>query len=154
MSSSSAFAQAALAIMLLFMAGSSFSLGIFIPAVEAASQPPDILFGVWEAAMGAMHFFSAPVTILSGLYLDADNGQVFGIPLPPSALSKTTRVRLLSFISLLSFSCFAIAAHGAAYSIPSTLFTGVFLQAFPLAIGKLPFFTFSSLPTVLVSLDT
>lgn len=133
------YVQGALVSLLMFLAGSTFALGVFIPSVEAAADPPHVLDGVWETAMGAMHFLSGPIMIVTGIYLDNGSQHVLGDPQMPWSLSKTFRVRLLSLISLLAFASFSIAALGSATSSSHAIFVGVSMQSFPLAIGKLCF---------------
>ncbi|CAN8071670.1 unnamed protein product [Agarophyton chilense] len=121
-----------LAILLLLLAGSTFSLGLFIPGVEAAAKPGQHLDGIWETAMGAMHFLSGPIMILCSLYLDA--GVESSSRLVPLSRSKNFRLRVVNLICVVAFASFSISASGAAHSNRVALFSGVAVQAFPLAI--------------------
>ena len=129
--------QAVLSTMLMFGIGSTFALSVFIPAVEAAADPPNSLNGVWEAAMGTMHFVSAPAMIIASVFLDGGTQHVVGSTHTPSFSFTTFRARLLCFISLLCYVCFALSAFGSAFSNSAFLFSGVALQGLPLAIGKI-----------------
>lgn len=132
--SKAALLHGALACVIMLVAGSTFALGVFTVVVEEKANPPHSLNGVWETAMGLMHFASAPIMIATGIYLDNGKNDVASVSQQPWHLFKTGRVRILCIISTFSFASLGVATYGAANSVAWALYFGVGMQAFPLAI--------------------
>lgn len=122
--------QGTLSLWQLFLAGSSFSVGVFVPAVEGFARPAHALDDVWEMGMGAMHLMLGPAMIVATVFLTAETRT-----LPRFVRSKTVRVRLLAFISLIAYLSLVLSAHGTTVANRTAVFTGVTLQALPLGIG-------------------
>lgn len=114
----------------LFLAGSSYSINVLVPAVESAATPPHALDGVWEIGMGAMHFLAGPIMIAATVFHTAHNRS-----LPKLLHSKTARTRLLTAMSFFAYLALMLAAYGTATSNRLAVFAGVALQSVPLAIG-------------------
>lgn len=138
--------QGLLSLWQLFLIGSAFSVGVFVPAVESAARPAHALDDVWELGMGGMHFLTGPAMMAATVLLTAD-GRV--VPFPALLRTKTARARLLALLALLAFLALAASARGVAASSRATVFTGVVLQALPLGIGK-RFQIFANTPNVAV----
>lgn len=115
--------QTFLAILLAFVNGSTFSVGIFSVSIQKSSKSR-ILDGVWESSLGYVHLFSAPVMVYAGIHLT-------------HASSRTAAVRSLSTIAALGFALFALSAPAVqALSAAGTTFAVSFL-ALPLGIYAL-----------------
>lgn len=128
------FIQGTLALWQLFLAGSTFSIGVFVPSVEGSARPQHALDDIWETGMGAMHFLCGPVMIAATVFLTAGKQSV-----PRVLKSKTVRARLLAFITLLAYFSLVFSAHGIRIVSRIAVFTGVAMQAVPLAIRKSQF---------------
>lgn len=128
--SATALLQGALSCWQLFVAGSSFALGVFVPYVERAAKPINALNDVWEIGMGAMHFASGPIMIAATFILTGNETLFF-----PQIRRKSTRLRLLASVTLLAYLALSVSAYGTSNSSRVLLFFGVTVQAFPLAIG-------------------
>lgn len=122
--------QGALALWQLFLVGSTFSIGVFVPSVEGSARPQHALDDIWETGMGAMHFLCGPVMIAATVFLTAEKHSVSRM-----LKSKTVRARLLAFITLLAYFSLVFSAHGIRTVSRIAVFTGVALQAVPLAIS-------------------
>lgn len=120
----------------MFFTGSVFALGVFTVPVEENAAIPHSLDGVWPAAMGIMHLLSAPIMMLTGIYLDSAVTHVSTTNLA-FGQSKTDRLRILHVISSLCYSAFALAAAATALSSPILIRIAIALQSVPLGINYL-----------------
>lgn len=122
---------------LMFLTGSTFSLGVFTLPVEHYNIPPVLmstslnastidvppLRGAWPFGMGLMHFLSAPVLIAAGFILDNSKANMTDGPL-----------RILSLFGSLSFLCFALCAAGVYQQSRQVVTFGLAMQAVPLGV--------------------
>lgn len=96
------------AIILLFLAGSSYSLGFFAIPVEGHANPPGSLNGVWNMSLALSNLFIIPVRMRLGVYLSA------GLAASPKSLpllaSKTHRLRIIACIASCGMAMYILAA--------------------------------------------
>lgn len=106
---------------LFFFIGSFFATGVFNTAIDDAVSPSSPLRGKWAGAMGPFSLLSAPIMILSAVYLEK---ALVG--------NKSRRVKLLSGFSSLFFFSFALAAAGVRHANSALVTIGVILLGIPL----------------------
>lgn len=84
----------------MFLSGSMFALGVFNSAVEQAADPPGSLDAVWSSSMAVMSFSATISMLVSGVLIsdaksESSSSSFFS--------SRTSRIRLLSLLSTLSY---------------------------------------------------
>lgn len=120
--------------MLLLACGSALSLGIFVVPVELSASQPDSLKGVWQTAMGALHFLSAPLMIIASIFLHGGCTDPREQLNAPFFATRTMRARFLVFFAALGYAAFSISGVGVLRSSVGLITLGVASQAIPFGI--------------------
>lgn len=106
--------RAAQSLITLFLLGGLYAMAVFTVPLDAD------LPSVWPSAIGLMHWLSAPITILTGLSLQAST-------------NRSTTARRLGSLASLCYLGFALAATRVAWLVR----VAVCLQAVPLGVNYL-----------------
>lgn len=115
--------QVSAALILMFITGSTFALGVFTVPVEMSIGQQGSQDAAWPLGMGLMHLLSAPTLIIAGLIIDSAQRK-----------GQNTPIRALSAVSATCFAMLSVSASGLSTKVRWVVIAGVGAQSVPLGV--------------------
>lgn len=130
-----------LAAFLLFMTGSSYSLGVFDAPIQRQAIPKHSLNDVWTGAMAFMTLCAIPPKFFGGCYISrASSPSNPDKAFPRRTEPRTYRIRILCLIGSISQACLSLGGYGVGIGSPALLQSAVMILGAGSGLCKYPNF--------------